>query len=210
MAEEKRAIDARHYDKHRGRILARAAARRVAHLEEARARDRQYAREHREKRRAYQAAYRAARREEERARDRAHAAARRAADPLYERRQHAKHRVKRNAYSRAYDAANRDRARAYAIAHAAEKAQRSVVRRARLLSAPGSHTLAEWREKVALFGGCCVYCGRSDRPLTRDHKVPLARGGSDGIANIVPACGSCNSRKGTRTAAEFLVPMAVR
>lgn len=80
-------------------------------------------------------------------------------------------------------------------------------RRALRANAPGSHTLAEWREKVALFGGCCAYCGRADVVLARDHVVPLSRGGTDNIANVVPACGSCNSRKGTRTAAEYLAAL---
>ena len=76
-------------------------------------------------------------------------------------------------------------------------------RRARLAGAAGSHTAAEWRDKIALHAGCCIYCGES-KPLTRDHNVPLIRGGSDDISNILPSCGPCNSRKGTRTAREYL------
>lgn len=76
-------------------------------------------------------------------------------------------------------------------------------RKLRLRRALGSHTTAEWREKVALFGDCCAYCGEA-RPLTRDHKLPLIRGGTDDVANIVPACSPCNARKRARTANEFL------
>lgn len=76
-------------------------------------------------------------------------------------------------------------------------------RRVRLLTADGSHTVHEWHAVVALFGGLCVYCGE-EKKLTRDHKTPLSRGGSDGIENIVPACLSCNSRKGRKTAEEFI------
>lgn len=78
------------------------------------------------------------------------------------------------------------------------------IRRVRKLGAPGSHTNAEWLDKVALLGGCCIYCGRSDLPLCRDHKVPLTRGGTNDIGNVVPACRPCNSRKHNRTASEFL------
>jgi hypothetical protein len=33
--------------------------------------------------------------------------------------------------------------------------------------------------------------------------TPLARGGSDQLVNVVPACWRCNHLKGTRTAEEF-------
>lgn len=39
--------------------------------------------------------------------------------------------------------------------------------------------------------------------MTMDHRVPLARGGRHEIQNVVPACKTCNSRKHTRTEAEF-------
>ena len=91
-----------------------------------------------------------------------------------------------------------------------QQVERSIlanrVRRVRLRGAQlhGRHTTGEWREKVALLGGCCIYCGRDDLPLTRDHKVPISRGGSDDITNVVPACMPCNRRKKTKTAYEFL------
>ena len=33
-----------------------------------------------------------------------------------------------------------------------------------------------------------------DRP-TRDHVIPISKGGNNTKENIVPACGSCNSKK---------------
>lgn len=78
-------------------------------------------------------------------------------------------------------------------------ARRYALRR----GARGSHTPEQWRQKCALLGHVCIYCGES-KPLTRDHKIPLTRGGSNDIANVVPACGSCNSRKRALTAQEFL------
>ncbi|HMU62716.1 MAG TPA: HNH endonuclease, partial [Gemmatimonadales bacterium] len=50
----------------------------------------------------------------------------------------------------------------------------------------------------------CQYCNRTQpelRPrecLTRDHLVPISRGGGNAWTNVVTACSSCNTRKGNR------------
>ncbi len=50
----------------------------------------------------------------------------------------------------------------------------------------------------------CQYCGRTQaelRPreaLTRDHLIPLSRGGSNEWTNVVTACSPCNTRKANR------------
>ena len=55
----------------------------------------------------------------------------------------------------------------------------------------------------------CQYCGRPGaelRPresLTRDHLVPLSRGGTNEWTNVVTACSPCNTRKGNRMAEEI-------
>ncbi len=54
----------------------------------------------------------------------------------------------------------------------------------------------EWHAICDKFQGLCAYC-----PLpadTMDHIVPTARGGRHTPDNVVPACRSCNSRKGDR------------
>jgi len=48
----------------------------------------------------------------------------------------------------------------------------------------------------------CVYCGRSDLPLTIDHVLPKAKGGEDIWENLVTACVVCNNSKGDRTLEE--------
>jgi 5-methylcytosine-specific restriction endonuclease McrA len=48
----------------------------------------------------------------------------------------------------------------------------------------------------------CQFCGRHQiqlKPrecLTRDHLVPLSRGGTNAWTNVLTACSSCNTRKG--------------
>jgi 5-methylcytosine-specific restriction endonuclease McrA len=86
-------------------------------------------------------------------------------------------------------------------------AARNVRRTATKRRNGGHHTEREWREKIELHAGCCIYCGEQ-KPLTRDHNIPLSRGGTDDIGNILPACLSCNSRKQTRTAQEFFARKA--
>ena len=50
----------------------------------------------------------------------------------------------------------------------------------------------------------CMYCGREFPVylLTRDHLVPLSRGGTDCWSNVVAACRGCNHAKGSRTPEE--------
>lgn len=70
-------------------------------------------------------------------------------------------------------------------------------RQNRLSGATGSHSLKEWTCLIDKYNNCCFYCGMH-KPLTKDHIVPISKGGSDNIDNIVPACVSCNSRKGNK------------
>lgn len=50
----------------------------------------------------------------------------------------------------------------------------------------------------------CLYCGREFpvRELTRDHIVPVSRGGETIWENCVAACRTCNQRKNNRTPEE--------
>lgn len=44
--------------------------------------------------------------------------------------------------------------------------------------------------------GLCRYCGASNVPMTIDHLVPVSRGGSNRMENLVLACEGCNGEKG--------------
>lgn len=120
-------------------------------------------------------------------------------------------RVERLAYVKAWMQANRDRVKAYHQEY--EKQNREKVRqwtattgarrRARKAGNGGSHTADERLAKFAALGNACYYCGAGGK-MQVDHDVPIAKGGSDNIENILPACATCNQRKHKSTSAEFL------
>lgn len=64
-----------------------------------------------------------------------------------------------------------------------------------------------WRlMRQAVFerdGWVCVYCGKRTRTLTCDHVIPVSRGGSITLDNLVTACLACNVAKATRTPEEW-------
>ena len=58
-------------------------------------------------------------------------------------------------------------------------------------------------------GYMCMYCGEGspESQLTRDHVIPLSRGGRDKWQNVVAACRGCNTRKGGRTPESAHMPL---
>jgi len=65
------------------------------------------------------------------------------------------------------------------------------------------------RALFARDGHLCLYCGQpfSARALTRDHIVPVSRGGGNTWSNVASACKGCNHRKNNRTPAEWGVEL---
>lgn len=80
--------------------------------------------------------------------------------------------------------------------------------RARLLSTDPAPALTN----PALFNRdrhLCMYCGRqyTRADLTRDHVIPLSKGGRDSWENVVSACLACNTHKGSRTPQQAGMPL---
>ena len=71
-------------------------------------------------------------------------------------------------------------------------------RKARLKNIINTLTAQEWIDILKKYKFRCAYCGKEftlfDRE-TRDHIVPISKGGHNVKENIVPACKSCNSKK---------------
>jgi 5-methylcytosine-specific restriction endonuclease McrA len=55
-------------------------------------------------------------------------------------------------------------------------------------------TDAQWLALQEAWGGC-AYCGGLDAALQKDCVLPISRGGRYTLANVVPACRSCNASK---------------
>jgi 5-methylcytosine-specific restriction endonuclease McrA len=61
-----------------------------------------------------------------------------------------------------------------------------------------------FRALIRRDGAACAYCGRpagTGEPFSRlsvDHVIPVSRGGTDALTNLVLACRACNCAKGAR------------
>ncbi len=65
----------------------------------------------------------------------------------------------------------------------------------------GSHTFEEEQELMKKFDNTCAYCSKKADGI--DHVIPIRRGGTNDIKNILPCCYSCNSLKKNRTLEEW-------
>ena len=82
------------------------------------------------------------------------------------------------------------------------RAQHRRITRARLRGDERLHAEWEWLRLLRRHGGRCAYCD-AQGVMTRDHVIPVSRGGTDTIGNILPACQSCNYSKKDRLLVEW-------
>jgi 5-methylcytosine-specific restriction endonuclease McrA len=74
-------------------------------------------------------------------------------------------------------------------------------------AAVNDFTVVQWRWMKALYRHQCVYCGKLQQSMTKDHLIPLHLGGNHTVSNIVPACRSCNSKKGIGPPLPFVLAL---
>lgn len=77
-----------------------------------------------------------------------------------------------------------------------------------IIAVRGAMPARAWRPAPALTNPklfardrfVCAYCGHTfaGDDLTREHIVPVSRGGQDSWMNCITACRGCNGRKGSR------------
>jgi 5-methylcytosine-specific restriction endonuclease McrA len=111
------------------------------------------------------------------------------------------------AYERAYRAAHRERfaqrQRLYYLANPARWLAASRLRKARQRAAP----FVEYAELDVIFlrdRGICSLCHQTvtRADASRDHIIPVTKGGEESYRNVVLAHKACNSRKGNRVAVQ--------
>lgn len=77
-------------------------------------------------------------------------------------------------------------------------------RRAAARGGEASLTESDWYAIKAAFRSKCAYCGDGTQALAIEHVTPVADGGDSSLENCVPACGPCNSAKGSETVEAWL------
>ncbi|WP_328596584.1 HNH endonuclease signature motif containing protein [Aeromicrobium yanjiei] len=72
----------------------------------------------------------------------------------------------------------------------------TYARRRQRRMAKVAHDLTDeqWAALTSAWGGC-AYCGAEGSALQKDCMLPISRGGRYTLANVVPACASCNASK---------------
>lgn len=108
-----------------------------------------------------------------------------------ERASYARNVTQKREYSRRYSKANPDKSRV-----------RNSRRRARLAQAI-CYAITP-KELQGMYLQPCSFCGLTGS-IDLDHKIPLSRGGSHGIGNLMPLCDNCNSTKYNKTIMEWRI-----
>lgn len=159
---------------------------RKQHRKEILARQHQYYVAHREERLACDRRYRDTHREECRERERQYAE---------------DHRAQR----RHYRETHRQEASDYPSNRPEGRRVKNARRRAQKLTVGGAYGAADIVTILLNQKGRCWWCKRrlDKAGYEIDHRVALARGGSNDPSNLVAACPSCNRKKHTKTPQEF-------
>lgn len=85
-------------------------------------------------------------------------------------------------------------------AHPEKVRQKNRRRAAREALSIGDHTEKDIETMRSLQGGHCYYCGCDlFGDCHKDHKIPIAQGGTNRPSNIVLACPTCNQNKHAKT-----------
>jgi len=107
-------------------------------------------------------------------------------------------------YEKRIEIERASRARRKEIQRPLKNARQQI--RNRILGSANKGILSS-REIASLYNQPCQNCG-SKANLSIDHIIPLARGGSHTIGNLMTLCKSCNSSKGKKLLVEWKQDLA--
>lgn len=129
----------------------------------------------------------------------------------YKKEYHLKHRASRIAKAVEWGRKNKERRKVIKDKWRAKNKERTNFLTRRYLyrrkNAVGSHSPEELNRLFDMFQGNCAYC-IGGKATTVDHIVPLTKGGTNNIDNLVPCCRSCNSSKGNKFIGDWRPIMA--
>ena len=109
-------------------------------------------------------------------------------------------------YMKEYYKDNKDKRLEYSKIYNKTENGKDVKRRAKIKRRANGRdiintlTQQEWLNLLEEYNYRCAYCGvefEVENMPTRDHVIPISKGGDNTKDNIVPACRSCNCRKFT-------------
>ena len=100
-----------------------------------------------------------------------------------------------NQWTRDWRAKNKDKVKAY-------DAQKRHKRRAATRNTECKATAKDIHGIFKASNGSCFYCGKVAK-LTLDHVIPLSKGGTHSVGNLVAACLPCNMAKGAKDPSVF-------
>ncbi len=89
-----------------------------------------------------------------------------------------------------------ERAMGYTVKETTREVTLNDMQKGRHSSKDYKLTPEQWENALKIFENKCAYCG-AEGDLTKDHVVPLDKGGKYEVSNIIPCCQLCNSSKGT-------------
>lgn len=107
-------------------------------------------------------------------------------------------RAKKREWQKQWRVKNPERARHKSVEYQAK-------RRSRLKAAGGrSFTADDVAKIISNQKGRCWWCLKKIKGApAMDHRMPLAKGGTNGVDNIVASCSPCNRSKGAKTPVQF-------
>ena len=83
-------------------------------------------------------------------------------------------------------------------------ARRSTIDWSKATPRPDEKTWSVLKANVFRRDGyVCTYCGDTETKFTADHVIPLSRGGTNDLTNLVACCIPCNNSKSHRFLSEW-------